>query len=36
MWENSGIDLYDIMSKLEERDEKKGNKKKVGHQDKIF
>lgn len=36
MWENSGVDLYDIMKKLEERDEKKGNKKKVGHQDKIF
>ena len=36
MWENSGINLYDIMRKLEERDEKKGNKKKVGHQDKIF
>ena len=36
MWENSGVDLYDIMRKLEERDEKKGNKKKVGHQDKIF
>ena len=36
MWENSGVDLYDIMKKLEARDEKKGNKKKVGHQDKIF
>ena len=36
MWENSGVDLYDIMRKLGERDEKKGNKKKVGHQDKIF
>lgn len=36
MWENSGVDLYDIMQKLEDRDAKKGNKKKVGHQDKIF
>ena len=36
MWENSGIDLYDIMKKLEDRDEKKGNKKEVGHQDKTF
>ena len=36
MWENSGVDLYDIMKKLEARDKKKGNKKKVGHQDKIF
>lgn len=36
LWENSGIDLYDIMAKLEERDGKKGNKKKVGHLDKVF
>lgn len=36
LWENAGVDLYDIMQKLEERDEKKGNKKVVGHLDKTF
>lgn len=36
LWENAGVDLYDIMAKMEERDEKKGNKKEVGHKDKIF
>ncbi|WP_418466410.1 phosphoribosyl-ATP pyrophosphatase, partial [Dialister succinatiphilus] len=36
LWENAGVDLYDIMKKLEERDEKKGNKKVVGHLDKTF
>lgn len=36
LWENAGLSLYDIMAKLEERDEKKGNKKVVGHLDKTF
>lgn len=36
LWENAGISLYDIMARLEERDEKKGNKKVVGHLDKTF
>lgn len=36
LWENAGVDLYDIMAKLEERDKKKGNKKAVGHLDKTF
>ena len=36
LWENAGIDLYDIMNKMAERDEKKGNKKTVGHLDKTF
>lgn len=36
LWENRGLALSDIMKKMEERDQKKGNKKKVGHQDKIF
>lgn len=36
LWENAGISLYDVMAKLEERDEKKGNKKVVGHLDKTF
>lgn len=36
LWENRGLSLWDIMRKMEERDEKKGNKKEVGHQDKIF
>ena len=36
LWENAGVDLYDIMAKMEARDKKKGNKKEVGHKDKIF
>ena len=36
LWENAGVDLYDIMNKMAERDEKKGNKKTVGHLDKTF
>ena len=36
LWENAGIDLSDIMAKLKERDEVKGNKKTVGHLDKTF
>ena len=36
LWENAGIDLYDIMEKMEERDGRKGNKKDIGHQDKTF
>lgn len=36
LWENRGLALSDIMKKMEERDQKKGNKKEVGHQDKIF
>lgn len=36
LWENAGVDLYDICAKLEERDQKKGNKKVVGHLDKTF
>lgn len=36
LWENAGVDLYDIMAKLESRDQKKGNKKVVGHLDKTF
>lgn len=36
LWENAGIDLYDIMAEMERRDEVKGNKKTVGHLDKTF
>lgn len=36
LWENRELSLWDIMRKMEERDEKKGNKKEIGHQDKIF
>lgn len=36
LWENAGIDLYDVMAVMEARDEVKGNKKEVGHKDKIF
>ncbi|WP_317304604.1 hypothetical protein [Allisonella histaminiformans] len=36
LWENAGIDLYEVMAVMEERDARKGNKKEVGHKDKIF
>lgn len=36
LWENAGIDLYEVMAVIEERDNKKGNKKEVGHQNKTF
>lgn len=36
LWENAGIDLYDIMAEMERRNEVKGNKKTVGHLDKTF
>ena len=36
LWENAGIDLYDIMAEMERRNEVKGNKKTVGHLDKTL
>ena len=36
LWENAGIDLYEVMAVMEERDHKKGNKKEVGHTNKVF
>lgn len=36
MWENSGIDLYDVMATLKERNRVKDNKKEVEHIDKTF
>lgn len=36
LWENAGVDLTDVLAELDARDEKKGNKKEVGHQDRIF
>lgn len=36
LWENAGVSLTDVLAEMEARDEKKGNKKEVGHQDRIF
>lgn len=36
LWENAGVSLTDVLAEMEARDEKKGNKKDEGHQDKIF
>lgn len=36
LWENAGVSMTDVMAEMEARDEKKGNKKEAGHQDRIF
>lgn len=36
LWENAGVNLYQIMAEMENRDRIKDNKKEIGHQDKIF
>lgn len=36
LWENAGVSFTDVLAEMEARDEKKGNKKDAGHQDRIF
>jgi phosphoribosyl-ATP pyrophosphohydrolase/phosphoribosyl-AMP cyclohydrolase len=36
LWENAGVNLYQIMAEMENRDRIKDNKKEIGHQDKTF
>lgn len=36
LWEQAGIDVCDVVAKLEKRSQVKENKKDIGHQDKTF
>lgn len=36
LWESAGVSLTDVLAEMEARDEVKGNKKDVGHQDRVF